>query len=188
MSFYDVHMGLSVLQMKNLSKFKNIRVSSKNLKNGPHHVRVTPAQYKNIMKNRKLNKGMVIQMRSDQQMRGSGFFSSIGDAFKTVSRGAVRGIKTIAPTVGKIGKFAWKNKKQIIDGVKTAVEIGKLVGAGKKKGGCCGCKGKGKGKKGYGVYVPGQGVYVPGGRITKRKPLTAQQRKHEELKRIMELY
>lgn len=167
-----IQMTLSKPQKVKLSKGKTIRLSGGALKNGNDDVLVSNSQFKKIQKRIAEGRGMDIQL-NQEQIEGSGFFSSIGDAFRKVGNyikqgGEFVGTKVLLPVVEKLGQeFA----KDPIGTIEKGIKLASVVGAGAKKQ-----RGRPAGGKikiiknprmGKGFFPPGfkvgKGVIPPGG-------------------------
>jgi hypothetical protein len=173
MDYHPVQLNLSRPQMLKLSKGKSIRMTHQALKGGPHHVLVTIDQLKKIMSRRKNGKGMDLTI-TKSALQGSGFFSSIGKALKHATKAVGNTVKKALPTLKKGAVYGWDHKKEIVDGVKLAIDVGKMMGGHCNMGA----------KRGNGVYVPGGGA-IRKGKL--KKKMTVKQAKAENLKKLLSL-
>lgn len=65
--------------------------------------------------------------QSGNGLQGGSFWGSIKNAFGKVGRTISDGAKAVAKVAPKIGKFAWDNKKEIVEGIKTGVELAGML-------------------------------------------------------------
>lgn len=135
MSYQNVGLNLSKGQMLKLSKGKRIRLT-KDALSGPHDVLVTNAQLRKIQKRKMEGRGMDLEL-NESQIKGSGFFSSLGNAFSSAFNHVIKpageflGKEVALPLIKSIGN---KFKNDPVGTITKAAQLATMVGAGKKRG------------------------------------------------------